>query len=126
MSGKRSGAFVIGVMLGAAAGTVATLLSAPRTGKETRRIIKKTADALPDLAEDLSSTVQLQADRLSEKALKNWDGTLVRLRDAVAAGVEATRQAQQAQNADVKIDVEATETPASTTHDDRYSIGEVE
>ncbi len=125
MSGKRSGAFVIGVMLGAAAGTVATLLSAPRTGKETRRILKKTADALPDLAEDLSSTVQLQADRLSEKALKNWDGTLVRLRDAVTAGVEATRQAQQAQNDDVKIDVEATETPASN-HDDRYSIGEVE
>lgn len=124
MSGKRSGAFMIGVMLGAAAGTVATLLAAPRTGKETRRIIKKTADALPDLAEDLSTTVQMQADRLSEKALRNWDGTLIRLRDAVAAGVEATRQAQQAQNTDLKIDVEA-ETPTSP-HADHYSIGEGE
>jgi gas vesicle protein len=78
-------------MLGAAAGAVAGLLAAPRTGEETRHILKKTADALPDLAEDLSSTVQLQADRLSEKALRNWDGTLERLKVAIAAGVEATR-----------------------------------
>jgi gas vesicle protein len=78
-------------MLGAAAGAVAGLLAAPRTGEETRHILKKTADALPDLAEDLSSTVQLQADRLSEKALRNWDGTLERLKVAISAGVEATR-----------------------------------
>jgi gas vesicle protein len=78
-------------MLGAAAGAVAGLLAAPRTGVETRHILKKTADALPDLAEDLSTTVQLQADRLSEKALKNWDGTLERLKVAIAAGVEASR-----------------------------------
>jgi gas vesicle protein len=96
MSGKRSGAFLVGAMLGAAAGAVAGLLAAPRTGEETRHILKKTADALPDLAEDLSSTVQLQADRLSEKAIKNWDGTLVRLKTAISAGVDATRQAQQA------------------------------
>ncbi len=91
MSGKRSGAFLVGAMLGAAAGAVAGLLAAPRTGVETRHMLKKTADALPDLAEDLSTTVQLQADRLSEKALKNWDGTLERLKVAIAAGVEASR-----------------------------------
>jgi gas vesicle protein len=119
MSGKRSGAFLVGVIFGAAAGAVAGLLAAPRTGVETRKILKKTADALPDLAEDLSSTVQLQADRLSEKAIKNWDGTLGRLKDAIGAGVEATRQAQQ--------------TPPPTehrednsNHDEPYSIGEVD
>jgi gas vesicle protein len=95
MSGKRSGGFLVGVVLGAAAGAITGLLVAPRTGPETRRILRKSADALPDLAEDLSSTVQIQADRISEGALKNWDSTLARLKDAIGAGIEATRQAQQ-------------------------------
>jgi gas vesicle protein len=119
MSGKRSGAFLVGVIFGAAAGAVAGLLAAPRTGEETRKILKKTADALPDLAEDLTTTVQLQADRLSEKAIKNWDGTLVRLKDAISAGVEATRQAQQAPPTPEDND-------DSSNHDEHYSIGEVD
>jgi gas vesicle protein len=95
MSANRSGAFMGGLLLGAAAGAIAGLLAAPRTGRETRQILKKSADALPDLAEDLSSTVQYQADRLSETALKNWDGTLARLKDAVSAGVEASAREHQ-------------------------------
>jgi gas vesicle protein len=95
MSGNRSGAFLGGLLIGAAAGAIAGLLVAPRTGRETRQILKKSADALPDLAEDLSSTVQYQADRLSETALKNWDGTLSRLKDALSAGVEATAREHQ-------------------------------
>jgi gas vesicle protein len=95
MSGKRSGGFLVGMVLGAAVGAITGLLIAPRTGPETRRIIRKSADALPDLAEDLSSTVQIQADRISEGAMKNWDSTLARLKDAIGAGIEATRQAQQ-------------------------------
>ena len=93
MSGNRSGGFLGGIIVGAAAGALATLLAAPRTGQETRRILKKSAEALPDLAEDLSTSVQLQADRLSEGALKRWDGTLLRLKDAIAAGVEAVMEA---------------------------------
>ena len=93
MSGNRSGGFLSGIIVGAAAGALATLLSAPRTGQETRRILKKSAEALPDLAEDLSTSVQLQADRLSEGAIKRWDGTLLRLKDAIAAGVEAGMEA---------------------------------
>ncbi len=95
MSGKRSGGFLVGMVLGAAAGAITGLLVAPRTGPETRRILRKSADALPDLAEDLSGTVAIQADRISEGAVKNWDSTLVRLKDAINAGIEATRQAQQ-------------------------------
>lgn len=98
MSDKRSGgagAFFGGLVLGAAAGAVAGLLLAPKTGRETRRLLRKSADALPELAEDLSSSVQLQADRLSESALRNWDGTLARLREAIAAGVEASQRERQ-------------------------------
>ncbi len=95
MSNNRSGAFLGGVLLGAAIGTITGLLMAPRPGRETRQILKKSADALPELAEDLSTTVQLQADRLSETALRNWDGTLARLRDAIAAGLEASQEEHQ-------------------------------
>ncbi len=90
MSGNRSG-FWGGLLVGAALGALAGVLAAPRAGRETRRILKKSADALPELAEDLSTTVQLQADRLSESAVRSWDGTLVRLREAIAAGLEATQ-----------------------------------
>jgi len=92
MSNNRSGAFLGGLLLGAALGTLTGILMAPRAGRETRQILKKSADALPEMAEDLSSTVQLQADRLSESALRNWDTTLMRLKDAIAAGLEATQR----------------------------------
>ncbi len=88
---NNSGLFMVGMVIGGMVGTVTGLLLAPRSGKETRRIIKKSADALPEMAEDLSSTVQLQADRLSDSAQKNWAGTLSRLKEAIAAGIEATQ-----------------------------------
>ena len=95
MSENRSGSFIVGLLLGAAAGTITGILMAPRPGKETRKLLKKSADALPELAEDLSSSVQLQADRLSVSALRNWDETLVRLKEAVAAGIDATQREHQ-------------------------------
>ncbi|NEP46843.1 MAG: YtxH domain-containing protein, partial [Okeania sp. SIO2H7] len=72
-------------------GAVAGLLVAPRTGKQTRQLLKKSASALPEIAEDLSSSLQMQADRLSESATIAWDDTLVRLKEAIAAGLEASQ-----------------------------------
>lgn len=95
MSNNRSGAFLGGLLLGAAVGTITGILVAPRPGRETRQLLRKSADALPELAEDLSTSVQLQADRLSETALRNWDSTLGRLKEAIAAGLEATQREQQ-------------------------------
>jgi gas vesicle protein len=94
MAKQRSGLILGGFLMGAAVGTVAGLLYAPKTGRETRALLKKSADALPDLAEDLSSNLQVQASRLSESAVQQWDETLVRLREALGAGVEAA-QAQR-------------------------------
>jgi gas vesicle protein len=91
-----AGAFFGGILVGAAIGAVTGLLLAPKPGRETRQILKKSADALPELAEDLSTSVQIQADRLSETALRNWDGTLSRLRDAIAAGVDASQRERAA------------------------------
>ncbi|MBF2029400.1 MAG: YtxH domain-containing protein [Oscillatoriales cyanobacterium C42_A2020_001] len=95
MSNNRGGAFVGGLVLGAAFGAIAGVLLAPRAGRETRQILKKSADALPELAEDLSTSVQIQADRLSETAVRNWDSTLTRLKEAVSAGLEATQREHQ-------------------------------
>ena len=87
---NKTGTFIAGLTIGSALGTVIGLLIAPRTGQETRKVIKKSADALPELAEDLSTSIQLQANRLSEEALENWDETLARLKKAIAAGIEAS------------------------------------
>ena len=95
MSNNRSGVFIGGLMLGATIGALTGLLAAPRTGRETRKILKKSADALPELAEDLSTSVQIQADRLSSSALKNWDETLDRLREAIASGIDASQVESQ-------------------------------
>ncbi len=90
---NKTGVFIGGMIIGSAVGTVIGLLVAPRTGKETRKVIRKSADALPELAEDISTSIQFQADRLSESTLENWEDTLVRLRKAIAAGVEASQNA---------------------------------
>ncbi len=99
---SRVGTFIGGMAIGSAIGTIVGLLIAPRTGRETRAVLKKSADALPELAEDLSTSLQLQADRLSDSALRNWDETLDRLKEAIAAGVEASqmeaRQISQSDN----------------------------
>jgi gas vesicle protein len=88
----KSGAFVGGVILGTTLGTVTGLLIAPRPGRETRQFLRKSADALPEMVEDLSTSLQLQADRLSVTTLRRWEATLMRLREAIAAGQEASQQ----------------------------------
>lgn len=96
---EQLGIFVSGVMLGSAAGTILGLLIAPRTGKDTRKVLQKSADALPQLAEDLATSLQLQTGRLSETTLQNWEGTLTRLREAIAAGVAASQlESQKVEN----------------------------
>jgi len=93
---KRLGIFFGGVLIGGAVGTAIGLLTAPRPGRDTRRILKKSADALPEVAGDISSSVQFQAGRLSASTADNWsnvnwDSWLDRLRAAVAAGVAASQ-----------------------------------
>ncbi|MDB9460837.1 YtxH domain-containing protein [Dolichospermum circinale CS-545/17] len=98
MSNNRSGIFIGGLMIGAAIGTLAGLLVAPRTGRETRKLLKKSAYAIPELAEDISTSVQIQADRISTNTLQNWDETVDRLREAIAVGIDATQREIQGLN----------------------------
>ena len=68
MSNNKSDGLLGGMIIGAALGAIAGILAAPRTGKETRHILKKSADALPELAEDLATSIQFHADRLGQIA----------------------------------------------------------
>jgi gas vesicle protein len=79
--------FVTGLIVGGVVGVAAAILLAPRAGRETRRILNKSAQALPEIVEDIYGSVELQKERLSESATKNWH----RLKDAIAAGIEASR-----------------------------------
>ncbi len=92
MADNKSSAFLGGVLLGTAIGTVTGLLLAPRPGRETRQFLRKSADALPEMVEDLATSLQLQADRLSESTMRKWEQTLIRLREAIAAGQAASEK----------------------------------
>lgn len=91
MSKRGISAFIGGLALGSAVGSAIGLLVAPRSGRETRKILKKSAQAIPEIAQDISSSVQLQTNRLSENTFSNWENTLTRLQEAIAAGVEASK-----------------------------------
>lgn len=96
MANQRSGFFLGGVLVGTAIGAVVGVLLAPRSGRETRSMLKKSADALPELVEDLADSLQVHTDRLSEAARVSWDDTLERLREAIQDGLEVSQQQRQA------------------------------
>jgi gas vesicle protein len=104
MSNNRSGVFIGGLVLGTAIGALTGLIIAPRTGRETRKLLHKSARAIPDVAEDLSTSVHIQADRISHRVLANWDETLERLQEAIAAGINASNQENLALQKDNILD----------------------
>jgi gas vesicle protein len=91
MADKNRGTFIGGISIGLAIGAVTGLLIAPRKGRDTRKILNKTAAAVPQMAEDISSSVLLQADRLSAAANDRWHDTLDRLATAISAGIVASQ-----------------------------------
>ncbi|PZU99897.1 MAG: gas vesicle protein [Pseudanabaena sp.] len=90
-----AGKFLGGLILGTAIGAAAGILFAPKSGKETRRALKNSAQDLPRLAEELGSNVQYQADRFTEQAQRTIDETVIRLQEALATGQEASRRLQE-------------------------------
>jgi gas vesicle protein len=95
MADKNRGTFIGGVLMGAAIGAAVGLLVAPRKGRDTRKILNKTVTAVPQMAEDISSSVQLQADKLSAAAGDRWHDTLDRLATAISAGIVASQSIRE-------------------------------
>ncbi len=85
-STNRTGLFLGGLVIGAAIGTALGLLSAPRSGRETRRILKQSATGA---VEGMSVTVQTQTARLLDRAEQSLDETLLKLQKAIVVGKEA-------------------------------------
>jgi gas vesicle protein len=91
MADKNTDKFLGGILVGTAIGVVVGLLTAPRKGRDTRKILSKTATAVPQMAEDISSSVKFQADRLTATVSDNWHDTLDRLSESIAAGIVASQ-----------------------------------
>lgn len=89
---NNNAAFLGGILIGSAMGTMIGLLLAPRKGKETRKILQKTAHALPEMAEDIATTVQFNSKRLNNLTKQNWHQNFQKVQNAIAAGIEASRE----------------------------------
>jgi gas vesicle protein len=95
MADNNRSTFIGGMFVGAAIGAVAGLLAAPRKGRDTRKILNKTVSAVPQMAEDIASSVQLQADKLSAATGDRWHDTLDRLSTAISAGIIASQSVRE-------------------------------
>ena len=100
MADNNRGTFFSGVFVGRLIGAFTGRLVAPRQGRDTRKILSKTMTALPQMAEDISSSVQLQADKLSAAASDRWHDTLDRLATAISAGVVASQSVREINTTD--------------------------
>jgi gas vesicle protein len=87
--------FILGFLIASSISIITVLIFHPLSGKQTRKLCKKTAEAMPQIAADLSSTIQIQTRNLSFTVNKKWHKTLRRLRVAIKAGVEASKNFDQ-------------------------------
>lgn len=82
-----TGKFLGGLLIGGAIGAALGILFAPRSGKETRQMLKKSVAGIPELSE-LAENVQQQTQRTLEEAMQ-------RLQEAITVGQEASRKLRQ-------------------------------
>ncbi len=89
---KSNGAFMEGLLLGSAIGTVVGLLFSPHKGQKNRQMMKKSVENLPEIAEDLVINLKLKTGRFSQNTKKKWEKTIDRFQNAIAAGIEASQK----------------------------------
>ncbi|MDA8125102.1 MAG: YtxH domain-containing protein [Deltaproteobacteria bacterium] len=81
--------FLIGGLIGAAAG----ILYAPKSGKETREEIRHSAEELMERAKQQYDDVSRKIEQLAEREKELYVGKKERLKKALEAGREAFKQA---------------------------------
>ncbi len=84
--------FVGGVLVGSLVGFVTTLILSSGKGKETKEILAKTADALPQMAEDITTTFQLNSEHVATIAKSQWHQNLSKVKKAIAIGIKASKE----------------------------------
>lgn len=94
--------FLGGVLIGSAIGTLTGLLIAPRSGKDSLKIIQKTADALPEIRDkaclvstDLSNNAIFHSQRLVNLTQNNFNYNIKRLKVAIATGIKASKESMK-------------------------------
>lgn len=86
MAGKKK--FVLGAFLGMAAGAVAGVLLAPKSGKETRDDLAEKAEELKTMTpEEIKEKALVKAEELKEKALEKAE----ELKDKVAVSLDEAK-----------------------------------
>ncbi|MEN9206155.1 MAG: YtxH domain-containing protein [Thermostichales cyanobacterium SZTDM-1c_bins_54] len=85
----RAGAFLGGLVLGTAIGTAIGLLVAPRRGKETRQLVRRSLGGIPEVADDVTQSLQQRTERLLDAAQRSADEAWARLQEAIATGKKA-------------------------------------
>lgn len=92
---KRAKKFAIGAVIAAAAGYVAGILTAPKSGKETRKDIKDTAVKTYQTAEKELKELHTELNKLMGEAGKRADefkGTAQKNLDKAVAGAKVAKE----------------------------------
>ena len=88
---QKNSNFIIGFLIGSSISMIATLILYPRSGEKNRQVLRKTSQALPQMADDFATTLQMHTNNWLFLSQKKWHKTLRRFQLAVKAGVEASR-----------------------------------
>ena len=92
---KRTKKFAIGAVVAAAAGYVAGILTAPKSGKETRKDIKDTAVKTYTAAEKELKVLHTELSKLMDEAGKKaseFKGTAQKNLDKAVAGAKVAKE----------------------------------
>ena len=76
--------FLAGFIVGGAIGAVAGVLLAPRSGEETRKILKDTADDMARRADETAKQIKVKADDAVSDLQKKGDEIKEKLQDLIA------------------------------------------
>lgn len=87
------GKFALGALVGAVAGVVAGLLTAPKSGKETRADIKNKAVELKGEAVDKAEQVKTKAD----KAVKDTQATVGSYKERASRALDSAKKEFQSE-----------------------------
>ncbi len=94
-SGFGTGAILLSFFIGGIIGAGVALLTAPKTGEETRKMIKDFAEDARDKAEDYAEHVKEKAVDYVDKGKEFFDNQKNIISKAVEAGKEAYDKERQ-------------------------------
>ena len=83
---------VKGLLVGGAIGAVFAVLYAPKSGEETREVIRQSAEELLDKAKCRYEEAYKKLEKLADREKDSIMGKRDRLKKAIEAGVEVYRQ----------------------------------